>query len=272
MKYKAIALDIDGTLKSSDKKILPKTKEKLIELSKKGVTIILASGRPTPGLEAEAKELEFYKYGGYLLSFNGAKVVNFQTKEILYEKVFDKAIAYMIYRHAKKFHLGVCTYKNQDVLSEDVEDEYIAYEAKLNRMKLKHVDSFINSVDDSVNKVLLTGKPEYVAEIIDEFKRPYGTSLSIYRSAPFFIEVMAKNIDKARSLEKILEYLGYTKDELIAFGDGYNDLSMIEYAGLGVAMENAVEEVKQRANCVTRSNDEEGIYEILNELEIRGEI
>ena len=108
--------------------------------------------------------------------------------------------------------------------------------------------------------------------IIDEFKEPYGESLSIYRSAPFFIEVMAQGIDKAASLRMLIEQLGIKQEEVISFGDGYNDLSLIEFAGMGVAMANAVDEVKQRANYITLSNDEEGIYECLKMLNRKGEI
>ena len=95
-------------------------------------------------------------------------------------------------------------------------------------MPIKHIDNFKDAVNFSVNKVLLTAKPEYAETILDEFKAPYGDSLSIYRSAPFFIEVMAQGIDKAASLQALIERLGIKRDEVISFGDGYNDLSMIE--------------------------------------------
>ena len=103
-------------------------------------------------------------------------------------------------------------------------------------------------------------------DIEQEFKAPYQDVLSIYRSAPFFIEVMAQNIDKAASLEKLCEYLGMTSEDMIAFGDGFNDISMIKFAGLGVAMGNAQDVVKEAANEITLSNDEEGIYETLKRV------
>src|SRR5699024_1005825 len=124
-------------------------------------------------------------------------------------------------------------------------------------MPLKQVDDFKAVVDYPVNKVLLTGKPEYAATIEDEFKAPFKDSLSIYRSAAYFIEVMAKDIDKAASLKVLADSLNIRPEEIISFGDGYNDLSLIEFSGLGVAMGNAVDEVKQRANYITLSNDDE---------------
>lgn len=272
MTYKLIALDLDGTLKSTDKKILPKTKMILQELAKKGVVIVLASGRPTAGLYLEADELGLDQLGGYLLSFNGAKVVDYQTKEIIYQKVYDAKIAHNVYDRGKEFNLAVMTYTDQEIITEDETDEYVIVESEINHMPIRHVDSFKDTVDYEVNKVLLTAKPEYAGEILDEFKAPYGDSLSIYRSAPFFIEVMAQGIDKAASLQALIDRLGIKQEEVISFGDGYNDLSMIEFANMGVAMANAVEEVKQRADYITLSNDEEGIYECLKMLQEKGEI
>lgn len=272
MKYKAIALDLDGTLKSSDKKILPRTKKILMELAKQGIVIILASGRPTAGLFEEAKELELDKTGGYLLSFNGARVVNYQGMGVIYEKTFESTIAHQIYDHAKKYNLAVLTYNDLGIVTEDDTDCYVLEESLINKMPIFKVEHFNEVVKTPVHKVLLTGKPEYVANIIDEFKEPYGNRLSIYRSAPFFIEVMADGIDKAYSLRALLDTLQIAQEELIAFGDGYNDLSMIEYAGMGVAMANAVEEVKQKANYITDSNDEEGIAKYLEILKGKGEI
>ncbi|WP_249029105.1 Cof-type HAD-IIB family hydrolase [Tannockella kyphosi] len=272
MKYKAIALDIDGTLLSNKKEILPKTKEMLIELASKGVKIILASGRPTPGLMAEAKELGMDKYGGYLLSYNGANVQEFMSGECVYDKVVKKELIDEIFDRAREYHLCALSYNDTNILSEDGEDEYVLYESEITRMSICHIDDFKKVVDTSRNKVLLTGEPSYVASIIDEFKAPYQGVLSIYRSAPFFIEVMAEGIDKGASLDALMKEMGITKEELISFGDGYNDLSMIEFAGFGVAMENAVEEVKEKANYITTSNDEEGIYHCLKMLQEKGEI
>lgn len=272
MKYKLIALDLDGTLKSTNKQIMPKTKAKLLELAKQGVIIVLASGRPTAGLDNEANELELNKTGGYLLSFNGAKVVDYQTKEIIYQKAYNARTAHGVYDRAKEYNLAVMTYTDKIILTEDVNDEYVIVESEINQMPIKRVDSFKEAVDFSVNKVLLTGQPGYIGKIVEEFKEPYGDSLSIYRSAPFFIEVMAQGIDKATSLQMLINRIGIKQKEVISFGDGYNDLSMIEFAGMGVAMANAVNEVKQRADYITLSNDDEGIYECLKILSEEGEI
>lgn len=272
MKYKAIALDLDGTLKSSNKKILPETKKILMDLAKQGITIILASGRPTPGMVEEARELQLASLGGYVLSFNGARIIEQKSKEIVYDKTFSKELAHQVYRCGKEYGLAVVTYLDDKIVTEDGNDEYIQYEAMLNAMEIKQVDSFITNVQQNVNKVLLTGKPEYVAKIVDVFQQKFTSDLSVYRSTPFFIEVMDQGVDKASSLDILLKSLGIKSEELVAFGDGYNDLTMIQYAGLGVAMGNSVAEVKDTANYITDSNDEEGIANCLKLLQEKGEI
>lgn len=265
MKYKIIALDLDGTLKNSENKITPKTKEALIECQKRGLTVVLASGRPTPGLRHEASELELEKYGGILLSFNGARVYDIKNDKVIFEKVVTKPMADAMYDRAREFGLCCMTYEGMDILTEDEHDKYVQVEGNINDMHIQHTDNFKGAFDHDVNKVLLTGEPDYVASVIDEFKAPYENELSIYRSAPYFIEIMAQNVDKAASLAKMCEALNVTKDEMIAFGDGFNDISMIEFAGLGVAMGNAQDVVKEKADLITLSNDEDGIYEVLKQ-------
>lgn len=259
MKYKLIALDLDGTLKNSQNKTTPKTIQTLIQAQELGIKIVLASGRPTPGLRYEAKELQLDKYDGYLLSFNGARVSSVKTNQTIYEQTLSSDDAKSIYEHAKKFDLTCLIYEGDCILSENVDDEYVKAETFINDMQLTKVDCLKDYMNKPLQKVLLTGKPEYVASILDQFKAPYEDHLSIYRSAPFFIEVMAQGIDKAASIDRLAKSLGIKQEEVMAFGDGYNDLSMIEYAGCGVAMANAVDGVKERANMITLSNNEDGI-------------
>lgn len=265
MKYKLIALDLDGTLKNSNNEITEKTKKALIQAQELGIKVVLASGRPTPGLRHEAKELDLEKYEGYILSFNGARIVDVKTKETIYEQTLTIEEAKKAYDRAKEYNLACMTYEDDMIVTEDIDDEYVCVEACINDIKKKKV-SFKDNLKDPIHKVLLTGQPDYVASIVDEFKQPFGDRLSIYRSAPYFIEIMAQGIDKAASLDRLANSLGIKQEEVIAFGDGYNDLSMIEYAGLGVAMANAVDGVKERANIVTLSNDEDGIAYTLSQI------
>lgn len=126
-------------------------------------------------------------------------------------------------------------------------------------------ENFAEYVKFPVNKCLMTGKPKQLETIEKEMQAKYK-DLSIYRSEPFFLEIMPTNIDKAYSLGKLLEHLNMTKEEMICIGDGFNDLSMIQYAGLGVAMANAQEVVKKSADYVTLSNDQDGVAHVIKEF------
>ena len=262
--------DITFHLTDKNKNILEETKQELIKLAQKGVIIVLASGRPTAGIFKEAKELTLDQVGGYLLSFNGARVLDYKTNEVVYEQTLSSEVAHEMYDRAKAFGLSPLTYNATEIITEDIGDHWIQLESFTTKMNIKHVQDFKKEVNFDVNKVLITGEPAYVAQILDEFKAPYEGKMSIYRSDPYFIECMANGIDKAASLDVLCKKLGIKQEETIAFGDGYNDLSLIEYCGYGVAMENAVDEVKERANYITLSNNDNGIAYCLKQLEEKG--
>ena len=263
MSYEVIALDIDGTLTNSQKEITPATLDALIEMQAKGKKAVLASGRPTPGLTKFAKMLHMDEYGGFLLSYNGAKIINYQTKEAVVNQTLPQDVIPILYDFAKEHNIGIITYEHGGVISGNGMDEYIELEARINGIPIKEVDNFPEYVTFPVNKCLMTGDPDYMAQMEQELKELLGNRLSIYRSEAFFLEIMPNNVDKANSLDILLKSLSYDKEQLIACGDGYNDMSMISYAGLGVAMDNAKPEVKEVANYITKSNDDDGVLHVI---------
>ena len=266
MDTKVLVLDIDGTLTNSQKEITENTKKGIKNIQERGHVVILASGRPTPGMRRYADELELEKYGGYLLSFNGGRIINCRTGEIVYQKIIPSAVVPEIYHFAKVNDCGMITYLEDNIILGTRMDEYIELESRINNMSIKEVDNFISYVDFDVNKCLLTAPPERAAVLVEQLQKKYDGMLSIYRSEPFFIEVMPKNVDKAASLDKMLETIGLTRENAICCGDGYNDMTMIQYAGVGVAMENAQPEVKAAADYITKSNDEDGIVTVIEEF------
>lgn len=265
MKYKILALDIDGTLVGSDHKILPQTREALIAAQKKGLKVVLASGRPTPGMMSLSIELKLAQYGGFVLSYNGGRITKMQTGVVVHEQYLTPPEAHEIYDLAKALNVNIIAYDNNDILTVDY-DEYIQLESDINNMPLRNIDSFKQGVVNNTIKTLTTGTPERIAEVEKVYVEKFGTRFSICRSMPFFLEVMPKGINKAATLGKLLESLGLTAQELVACGDGFNDIEMVQFAGLGVAMDNAVDEVKAVANYVTRSNDDNGIVNVIDKF------
>lgn len=265
MKYKIIALDIDGTLASSSHEILPETQKALIKAQEMGLKVILASGRPTPGMLKLSEALELERFGGFVLSYNGGRITNMQTGEVIHEVALTPEEAHEIYDLAKTHGVNIMAYDALDIITED-DDEYIQLESTINTMPLVKTESFKTSVVNPTIKTLTTGAPEVIAEIEKHYIATFGERFSICRSMPFFLEVMPQGINKALSLGKLLNKLDMTPEDLMACGDGFNDIEMIKYAGFGVAMGNAVDEVKAVADYVTRTNDENGIVDVLEKF------
>lgn len=264
MKKKVLILDIDGTLTNNKKEITPKTLQALLDIQEMGHTIVIASGRPTHGVKWIADALKLGQYGGYVLCFNGARIVNVQTNEIVYQQCFPKDCIASLYEYAKAHGMGLVTYEGDKVITGTRIDKYMEFEAGLNYMQLTQVDDFVSYVDFGVNKCLFTAEEEQAPKLEQELAEAYKGVLSIYRSEPFFIEAMPPGVDKAASLERLFQAIGVDKEDTIACGDGFNDMSMIKYAGVGVAMANAQDEVKAAADMVTeKSNDEDGLLEVL---------
>ena len=261
-----LVLDIDGTLTNSQKEITPKTKHAVIDTMKRGHKVILASGRPTYGMHRYEKELELKENGGFLLSFNGGRIVNCATGEVVYQRILPKEVIPGLYDFALSHDCGLITYENENIILGTRDDEYIAIESRINGMEVKKVDNFVEYIDFDINKCLMTAPPEQAEKYVEMLQEDFGDILSIYRSEPFFIEIMPKNVDKASSLDRMLQTVGLYRENTICCGDGYNDISMIEYAGVGVAMANAQEKVKESADFITKSNDKDGIVVVIEKF------
>lgn len=263
---KVLVLDIDGTLTNSQKEITPATKRGILETLKRGHKVILASGRPTPGMRRYEKELELEQYGGYLLSFNGARIIECRSGEIVYQRILPPGIIPGLYRFAKEHGCGLVTYFGDRIVSAFAPDEYVLLESRINGMEIQVVDNFKGFVDFDINKCLLTAPPAEAEVLEKQLADRYGDRVSVYRSEPFFIEIMPQHVDKATSLDRMLMTVGLTRENAICCGDGYNDISMIRYAGVGVAMGNAQPAVKEAADYITASNDEDGLVEVMDKF------
>ena len=159
------------------------------------------------------------------------------------------------------------TYDEKEVIAGTKPDKYILLEAKIAGMPVVYHENFNTYVDFPVNKCLMTGEPEDLEALEPVFAQKYFHEAQIFRSEPYFLEATPKNVDKAYCLKHLLEILGIKREEMICCGDGFNDISMIQYAGLGVAMANAQEQVKAVADYVTVcDNDHDGIAEVIEKF------
>jgi len=270
MSIKVIVMDIDGTLTNSEKRITEKTKDILLRAQGLGITLVLASGRPTSGLVDLGAELKMNEHHGLFVSFNGSQIVDCETNEILYNETMRVEDGQAVLEHMKQFsRVRPMIDKGEYLHVEDVYDCYIdwqnqafnvmEYEARGGHYKLCEQDDLAAFADYPLNKILTTGDPAYLQANYEAMMEPFKDTLNCMFTSPFFFEFTAKGIDKAKALEAVLIPRGFKREEIIAFGDGHNDKTMLEYVGTGVAMANAVEDLKLIADEVTRSNDEDGI-------------
>ena len=264
--YEIIVLDLDGTLTNRDKVITPKTKKALMEIQERGKKIVLASGRPTDGVMPLARELRLEKYRRYILSINGGMITNSRTGEVVFSRLLPVEANAKIIGLAEEERVTILTYDGHTLITNDAESPYSKLENKINSMEVRQIDDLKSYVTYPVPKFLMMDDGDYLAMVEPRVKAAMGKNFSIYRSEPFFLEILPRGIDKAQSLARLLEILGLDKERMIACGDGYNDLTMIKFAGLGVAMENAVLPVRKAADYITMSNNDDGIAHVVEKF------
>lgn len=275
MKIKAIVLDIDGTLINSEKLILNETKE-ILELAQKlGVKIILASGRPTNGILQYAKELELQKNNGYIVSYNGAKVVSMEDNKIHLNVTLDKKLTNSILKRLEKYDLITFIDNDEYLFVKDVyknninihgkDFNIIKSEKEDNQLKLCELEHLYDYKGD-LNKILVAGDSKFLQNNIMDIIEPFKTQVNAEFSEDYLLEVSKKNVHKAKGLQVALENLNIHRKDIITFGDGENDISMLDYSGISVAMENANSKVKGYADIIATSNNTNGIAAILKDI------
>ena len=263
MKYRLIVLDLDGTLTNPQKEITPRNREVLIAAQQRGARVVLASGRPTYGVAPLADELLMDKYGGFVLSYNGAAIINWETKEMIYDKVLPDEVIPALYERARTHGMTILTYNGPEIVTENSRDPYVQKAAFLNKMTVRETNDFLTDVILPLPKCLIVGEPEKLIPIEAELRLLLQGRINAFRSEPYFLELVPFGIDKALSMSVLLEHVGVPREEVMAIGDGFNDLTLIKLAGLGVAMGNAQEPVKQAADYVTLTNEEDGVAEAI---------
>ena len=259
MKYKILVLDLDGTLTNNKKEITARNRETLIRAQQAGVLLVLASGRPTYGIAPLADELQMDKFGGYILSYNGGEIIDWKSKKMLYANVLPDDVVPRLYECARQNGVAILTYDEEHIVTEHPDDIYVQKEAFLNKMAVRPATDFLKEIHLPVPKCLIVADPQKLIPIEAELSVQLQGQISVYRSEPYFLELVPQGIDKAQSLAVLLGKLHITRNEMVAIGDGYNDLSMIKFAGMGIAMGNAQEPVKKSADYITLTNEEDGV-------------
>jgi Cof subfamily protein (haloacid dehalogenase superfamily) len=259
MKYKMLVLDMDDTLLNDDHTISNENKVMLSKARELGVHIVLASGRPTPAMTAYAKELELDN--SYMISYNGAVITDLKEDKVIFEQTLTQGQIHELYDYSLKSKTHIITYVNGKIVSE-TDSEYIEIEKNITGLEHNKVISFKEEVQSSAVKCILLEEPSYLKEVEKDLKAAMP-HLSVSMSKPFFLEVAQNGIDKGASIKFLAEKLNILQSEIIAVGNAGNDLTMIEYAGLGVWVDNVDPELRDKGDFIVASNNNHGVAEVV---------
>ena len=259
-----IVTDLDGTLLDINKKISSRTKEYLQKLKNEGKFVVIATGRV---LNSAIKISEGAKFANYIISNTGSIIYDVENrKEIFRANISKEDVNKICSLYNEKFeYIDICDsmYYNRYTNSDDIE-KILCVE------KIKDREKFLTTCENAVHIIISTKKNEDVEEMIDiiKFEIPY-LDIKIMQDSfdnKKYIEIYAPNLSKYKGIQKIAEIEGIENKDIIAFGDSLNDIDMIKNCGIGVAMGNSLERIKEIANYTTISHNENGVVEFLEKI------
>ncbi|MCL2391811.1 MAG: Cof-type HAD-IIB family hydrolase [Oscillospiraceae bacterium] len=264
-RYKMIAVDMDGTLLNKESQLTERTEAAIKKAVEAGVIYVQATGRAPKGVEIVNKlfdkDLPFIVY-------NGASAVMGKSRKVLFNEFLDASLAKEVFDIGRTRNIPVITWTKDGIFASMECQQAADYKNRYN-MELPIINS-INEVDgESIFKLFWIDTPEAVRSLQSEMNAFFGDRLGCYSSQPEFLEFVSPNAGKGAALERVGKLFGIDRNEMIAVGDGYNDISMLCYAGLGVAMENAPDDVKAVCEHVTLSNNDDGVAAVIEQFILR---
>ena len=261
MNYKMLVVDMDDTLLTDNHEISRENKEMLLRAQEMGVYVVLASGRPTSAMIEFAKELQCDVNNSFMISFNGSVITDLKEDKILFEHSLTKEQIHSLYDFSQQNNTHIITYIDGQIISEK-HSEYIDIEKNITGITLNIVSSFKDTVTTSAVKCILLEEPEYLKSVESVLKAAMP-DLSICMSKPFFLEAAPNGIDKGASIRILAEKLNIHQSEIIAVGNAGNDLTMVQFAGLGVWVDNVDPELRHHADVIVASNNDHGVAEVV---------
>lgn len=271
MRYKLVCIDMDGTLLNSKHKITETTKETLRKTHEKGVHIVISTGR-------------MYTDGEYfsnligvkspVIASNGAVIKEKDRDEVIYKSILSESLTKKLLSISAKHKVPLMFFTPKTLYSENILysifshflklRKYVSSDMKINTIFSKEKwDKILTKEKENIVKCEFYNRnEEKLRKIRDELKNI--KDIEVVSSSKYNIEITCKGVSKGRAVEILAGYYNLRKEQVITIGDSENDLSMIEYAGLGIAMGNAIDRVKEKANFITDSNDNEGVAKAIN--------
>jgi len=263
--YKLIALDMDGTLLTSDKTISQRTQNAIAEARQRGVKVVLASGRPIDGMQAKLDELNITDDDEFVVYFNGSMVKEIGSGRLIHSAIINGRDAKRVAALAKELGAYCHAFSTEYGLITPELNEFTEIESSINQIPVTVKDFDELEDDHPIIKAMIVADPETLTAASKRVPEQFRAEFTVVQSAPIFLEFLNKESNKGVGIKAIAEHIGITADNVICMGDAENDHHMIKYAGLGVAMENAMDETKQIADLITSSNNDDGVAKVIEQ-------
>jgi Cof subfamily protein (haloacid dehalogenase superfamily) len=262
--YKAVFIDMDGTMLRKDHTVSNVTRQAIQQLIQQGILIVPISARPLHGMLPITKEV--FPNDNPIVSLNGSYI--FQHRAVTFQCHVNLEQTAAVHNEVEKKPVTAMYYSQMEWFAQALTD------AVKKEQKITAVPITIQPFNDTLslwgrqqtgpNKIMIAGDPQLILSLEKELLAAHYGQLNIYKSQPKYLEVMSLAASKQKAIQFLIAQYGFHQNEIIAIGDNYNDKGMIEFAGKGIAMENAPDEIKAVANYVTDTNDNDGVAKALD--------
>ena len=267
MPIELIAIDLDGTLLTNEKKISLKVKDTLAKAKEKGIKVVLCTGRPLPGVMNFLKELNLEEVGDYAITYNGALVQKTYDGTAIahHTMTFDnflevEAMSRKIGVHCQTLDEKAIYTSNKDI------SPYTVRESSLVNMPIKYRS--VEEMDPNliISKMMMVDEPAVLDRGIEQLPPSFYEKYTVLKSEPFYLEVLNKAASKGQALKDLSDILSIPRENIMAIGDNENDRDMLVFAGIGVAMGNAVDGIKAISDHITHTNELDGVATVIENL------
>ena len=262
---KAIALDLDGTLLTSDKKVTDITKAALQKAKNKNIKIVLCTGRALKGVRPLLEELNLFDEEDIVITYNGGVIQKTKSQEILFQQAHTKEDVMYIYEETMKVQLPMNMLDLEYVYEPDYPtDRASRYHDIMGILDFVKKNPVELADSQLLNKAVVCYDEAVLDEQFSKLPAEFTERFNCMKSRPILMEVLPKEVNKGQALVHLADVLGIEVANIMACGDADNDLDMIRAAGFGVAMANATPSVKAVANYMTASNNEDGVAKAID--------
>jgi len=260
---KMLVLDIDGTILSDKTPITTELKEHVKLLRANGIKVLIATGRMLRSAKVIAKELGA---DDALISYQGALITGGEDDEVLDEKFLDENLAKEIISYLRKKPIHINAYIKDELLVEKETQEVKDY-VRGKYIDYRKIDSLDNIEHKNLNKLLgISYNKELIISMAEELNAIYKEKLYIVKSTPYFLEVSDPKATKGKAIDFLANLWDIKKEEIMAIGDQDNDIEMLLAAGYKIAMANSSQGLKEVANFITKSVDDNGVTHAINKF------